>query len=299
MQSIKENCIHLGHFQILPDSCRVRCDSRLIALEQKSMDVLMLLATRPGQIVTRSEILDAIWPNIAAGDQALNRCISNLRKALNDCVDAPSIIETVPHRGYRLIAECRPASVALRFKQADRNPLRVRLGALNRVSWAGMSALLLALFLFWQFPELRGQPAPRIPIQIISSPGHVVYVAPTVIPSAREDLAGYAEAIKAILIELLANASFVVLGSNQTSTHEPFSPVEREQLISNANVGYLVAAEIIPMHSAVSVRVFVLDAISEDLLWHRTFDYSGDIPAADLQRQLQETLLTNAHEIFR
>lgn len=299
MGRIKENCIYLGHFQVFPDSCRVSCKSRFIPLEQKSMDVLLFLAMRPGEIIPRSEILDAIWPNIAAGDQALNRCVSNLRKALNDCVDAPSIIETIPHKGYRLIAECRPASIPIETKHADRLPLGIKLKSISLLALLTIPALLLGLATFLQNSGSGVQRETENPIRIISSPAKIIYVAPTLIPSEKEHLSEFAGYIKTTLIELFTDANFVILASDQPSAIGLFSSPDRQKLVTEAGVGYLVAAELLPMASKMSVRFFVIDATSEDVLWHQTFDIDGDIPAADLRSQLQDTLLVEATKILR
>ncbi|MFZ8977114.1 MAG: winged helix-turn-helix domain-containing protein [Pseudohongiellaceae bacterium] len=300
MGRIKENCIYLGHFQVFPDSCRIRCKSRFIPLEQKSMDVLLFLAMRPGEIIPRSEILGAIWPNIAAGDQALNRCVSNLRKALNDCADAPSIIETVPHKGYRLIAECRPASIPIETKRADRLPLGIKLKSISLLALLTIPALLLGLATFLQNSGSGGQRETENPIRIISSPAKIIYVAPTLIPSEKEHLSESAVYIKTTLIELFTDANFVVLASDQPSaTIGMFSTPDRQKLVTEAGVGYFVAAELLPMASKMSVRFFMIDATSEDVLWHQTFDIDGDIPAADLRSQLQDTLLVEAAKILR
>jgi len=73
-------------------------------LEPKVMDLLFLLASRPGQPFSKDEIMDRLWPNVIVGDDTLARAVSRLRKALGDDPKAPRFIETLPKRGYRLIA---------------------------------------------------------------------------------------------------------------------------------------------------------------------------------------------------
>jgi transcriptional activator of cad operon len=73
-------------------------------LEPKVMDLLFLLAERPGQAFSKDEIMERLWPNVVVGDDTLARAVSRLRKALGDDPKAPTFIETLPKRGYRLIA---------------------------------------------------------------------------------------------------------------------------------------------------------------------------------------------------
>jgi DNA-binding winged helix-turn-helix (wHTH) protein/Tfp pilus assembly protein PilF len=76
-------------------------------LEPKVMDLLFLLASRPGAAFSKDDIMDSLWPNVTVGDDTLARAVSRLRKALADDAKTPAYIETLPKRGYRLIAEVK------------------------------------------------------------------------------------------------------------------------------------------------------------------------------------------------
>lgn len=77
-------------------------------LEPKVMDLLFLLAGSPGKAFSKDEIMAALWPNVIVGDDTLARAVSRLRKALADDAKTPGYIETLPKRGYRLIAKVSP-----------------------------------------------------------------------------------------------------------------------------------------------------------------------------------------------
>ena len=83
-----------------------------VRVEPKAMEVLMVLAARAGQVVSREGLLEAVWPGVVVGDEALTQSIIKLRKALGDNPRAPAYIETISKRGYRLIAPVGGASVA-------------------------------------------------------------------------------------------------------------------------------------------------------------------------------------------
>ncbi|MBK8165220.1 MAG: PD40 domain-containing protein [bacterium] len=68
------------------------------------MAVLVQLASRAGEVVTRSELLEAVWGETVVQEEALTQAVSQLRRALDDDPRAPSIIETIPKQGYRLLA---------------------------------------------------------------------------------------------------------------------------------------------------------------------------------------------------
>lgn len=83
-------------------------DARVISLRPKAFRVLKLLVERRGQLVTKRQVLDAVWPETFVGDAVLKDVVRQLREALNDCAQNPSYIETAHRRGYRFIAKISP-----------------------------------------------------------------------------------------------------------------------------------------------------------------------------------------------
>jgi class 3 adenylate cyclase/DNA-binding winged helix-turn-helix (wHTH) protein/tetratricopeptide (TPR) repeat protein len=83
---------------------------REIALRPKSFAVLRYLLEKAGRLVSKDELVAAVWPNIFVGDDALARCISDIRAALDDADQG--IIKTVPRRGYLLAAAVSDAADA-------------------------------------------------------------------------------------------------------------------------------------------------------------------------------------------
>jgi len=77
-------------------------------LEPKVMDLLILLAGQEGRVVSRDDIMTALWPGLVVGEDSLARTVSKLRQALGDDAKAPTYIETIAKRGYRLLADVGP-----------------------------------------------------------------------------------------------------------------------------------------------------------------------------------------------
>jgi len=78
--------------------------SAAVDLRPKSLAVLAHLADRPGQLVTKAELLAAVWPDTAVTEWVLTSCVKELRQALGDDSRQSRIIKTVHRRGYRFIA---------------------------------------------------------------------------------------------------------------------------------------------------------------------------------------------------
>ena len=74
----------------------------VIELRSKSFEVLRYLVVNAGRLVTKEELFQAMWPNVTVSDESLTRCISDVRRALQD--RDSRIIKTVPRRGYRFEA---------------------------------------------------------------------------------------------------------------------------------------------------------------------------------------------------
>ncbi|MCP3982240.1 MAG: hypothetical protein GY716_23285 [bacterium] len=97
-------------------------------VEPKVMQVLLRLAARPGEVVTRRELLDAVWADSAVTEQVLSRAISELRKAFSDDSRTPRVIETISKMGYRLLPPVVPEGPGgARSESAPPEPRRRRL----------------------------------------------------------------------------------------------------------------------------------------------------------------------------
>lgn len=83
-----------------------------IRLEPKVMDVLQCLSMRPGELVSKRELTDCVWQVEFISDNRLTRAIADLRRALGDDAATPRYVETIPTRGYRLVAEVTGGPVA-------------------------------------------------------------------------------------------------------------------------------------------------------------------------------------------
>ncbi len=104
----RTTAFRLGDWIVQPALVRIEEGDVHRRLEPKVMDVLLALAEAPGQVRSKQELLDTVWADTFVADGVLLRSISELRRAFDDDVKAPRFIETIPKRGYRLIAPIRP-----------------------------------------------------------------------------------------------------------------------------------------------------------------------------------------------
>ena len=106
MGPIKHTSVQFGIYEVDLDEGELRKAGIRIKVQQQPFKVLQTLLEHPGELVTREQLHDRIWPGASHGDfdQAVNVAVAKLRTALGDSADNPRFIETVPRRGYRFIA---------------------------------------------------------------------------------------------------------------------------------------------------------------------------------------------------
>ncbi|HET6144766.1 MAG TPA: winged helix-turn-helix domain-containing protein [Candidatus Acidoferrales bacterium] len=133
---------------LLKDGTRVRC-------QEQPLQVLAALAERTGEVVTREELRQRVWPQdtFVDFDHALNTAIKKIRAALNDDADAPRYIETIPRRGYRFLAKIEPALSAQPPATAIPRPKNHRLRSIVVIA----AAVLVILAIIWKIAPWHGE----------------------------------------------------------------------------------------------------------------------------------------------
>jgi DNA-binding winged helix-turn-helix (wHTH) protein len=151
------SCIRFGAFELDLQAGLLRKNGIRIRCQEQPLQVLAALAERPGELVTREELRRRVWPQdtFVDFDHALNTAIKKIRAALNDDADSPRYIETVPRRGYRLLAQVEQA---LASSPAPAPPVRAKRPAL--LAAAGIAIAILAILgLTWKLAPWHGDAA--------------------------------------------------------------------------------------------------------------------------------------------
>jgi DNA-binding winged helix-turn-helix (wHTH) protein len=102
--------VRFGVFEVDLRTAELRKQGVRIRLSGQSFHVLEALLLRPGELVTREELKQKLWPSDTFGDfeHGLNAAVNRVREALGDSTDTPRFVETLPRRGYRFIAPVEP-----------------------------------------------------------------------------------------------------------------------------------------------------------------------------------------------
>jgi len=94
----------IGAWRVEPGLNSVSNNDTTAHLEPKVMEVLLCLAAQPGDPVSKEDLLRTVWPGTFVSDDVLTRSISELRRVFADDAKNSRFIQTIPKRGYRLIA---------------------------------------------------------------------------------------------------------------------------------------------------------------------------------------------------
>ena len=103
--------VRFDPFELDLSSSELRKGPTRLKVPYQSIEILKALLERPGELVTRDELRQRLWPSNTVVDfeHGLNAAIRRLREALGDSADSPRFVETLPKRGYRFIGEIDPS----------------------------------------------------------------------------------------------------------------------------------------------------------------------------------------------
>jgi DNA-binding winged helix-turn-helix (wHTH) protein len=105
MEKAPPQWIRFGEFELDVRAGELRKGRFRVRLQEQPLQILLVLLERPGQVVTREEIRQRLWPNdtIVEFDHSIGTAVKKLRQALNDEADSPRYVETLPRRGFRFV----------------------------------------------------------------------------------------------------------------------------------------------------------------------------------------------------
>ena len=266
--------LRFGVFELDLRTGELRKSGKRVRLAPQPFQLLVLLASRPGELVTREEIQRELWGNgtVVDYDQGLRFVIRKARAALGDNSNSPRYIETLPRRGYRFIApvvagnHSGDAGVA---SGAERDgylaPARPRWRRFLVVG-AGLAAIAAVLFAF-NLGGLRGrlfkEPLPRIqsiavlPLDNISHDKSNSYFAAGMTDELITDLS------KISSLRVIARTSAMAYQGSK----EPLREIARE-----LNVDAVVEGSVEQVNGRVRINVRLADATTGRDVWAQSYE---------------------------
>jgi DNA-binding winged helix-turn-helix (wHTH) protein/Tol biopolymer transport system component len=121
--SVSRPDFRLGDWLVRPSLATIERGAEAVHVTPRSMAVLIYLADARGEVVSRNEILDAVWPGMSVTPDALSQCVVELRKAFRDDPKHPAVIQTIPKLGLRLLIAVTSAAAVVEVEpQPEHRP---------------------------------------------------------------------------------------------------------------------------------------------------------------------------------
>jgi TolB-like protein/DNA-binding winged helix-turn-helix (wHTH) protein len=286
-----------GNFQVGPWLVRpglntLSQNGTTARLEPKVMEVLACLARHAGEAVSKEDLLHTVWPDTFVSDDVLTRSISELRRVFADDVKDSRFIQTIPKRGYRLIAPVVPMNELTRDTSAtprpDSVPTNDRRRRLNLVG-LGVVVLLVGALAGWKAPHFRrwlteksGPP-----------PIHSLAVLPLQNLSGDPSQEYFADAMTEELITELSRIRALNVISRTSVMAYKQSNKSLPEIARELHADAIVEGSIVRSGDRVRVTAQLIYAAQDNNIWAQTYD-------RDLQDvlTLQSTVATTiANEI--
>lgn len=224
-------------------------------LEPKVMDVFVCLAEHANELVTREELLDAVWNGQITADELLTGVVSDLRRALHNGQHESTYIETVPKRGYRLIGQVDPIA----NKDARNRVFR------NRALWA-TAALLIAVLASVSMSEFTGL------LFGGAKPITSIAVLPLKNISGDPDEEYFADGMTEELITELAKVGALKVVSSQSVMRFKDSDMPLPEIAEILDVDAIVEGSAMQLGDTIRITIQLIEAETDLHLWAEKYD---------------------------
>jgi TolB-like protein len=247
-----------------------------VPLQRQPARLLELLVAKPGDLVTREEIRQALWGDGVHVDfeRSLNFCVRKLRSALEDDASAPRFVETIPTRGYRFIAAAEQAEYGAGVAAG-------RLSSRGAVMWAVIVALLLGAGGGFAISLHRGAGPP--PPKVVVVPFHN--------ETGSADFDRVAKGVSDAAVARLAAPDrlprLLVIG-NASDVYFSFHPRDMKAMGQALGAQYLVLGQVKKDDRRFRVIAHLIRVSDQTHVWATTFDRESlDLAAqADLAERI-------------
>ena len=264
----------VGEWRVRLDACEIDRGNTVVKLEPKVMNLLQLLASRPGEVFTRSQLEEAVRPDVLVSDGALTRSIGKLREALGDTSKPSTYVQTIPKKGYRLIAPVTHVDGSGREAVAGNVSFREDSITKSRKHFSRPAIAIIGLLIVIALiiPYLNKDSAQRPAEQYAKSPQPSLIVLPFKNIDNDPQQAYFSQGITDDLITDLSSYSSIEVISSRIAFQYNQSDVDLKTLVEELGVEYVVEGTIRRTTEQVRINVQMIDAQRGTNLWAEQFN---------------------------
>jgi TolB-like protein/DNA-binding winged helix-turn-helix (wHTH) protein/Tfp pilus assembly protein PilF len=262
----------VADWQVNPVTGEIARGETRVSLEPKAAAVLLYLAQRPGDVVSRQELEAHVWQGRAVGYDAVTNTVIKLRKAFGDNARRPRIIETLPKRGYRLVAPLRPLDSPA--ADEDRIPAEPRRSDVRRRfprAWMAtiLTVLAVVAVTLWFVDTLRSPSSDRPAGAAPHAVRIVVLPFENLNPDAEQNYFSHG-LTEDLITALSAIPGLAVVANDSAFVYQGDAPLSR--LRDELNVRYVLRGNVRREAERIRVNVRLIDAAQQQLLWAKRYE---------------------------
>jgi DNA-binding winged helix-turn-helix (wHTH) protein/TolB-like protein/Tfp pilus assembly protein PilF len=252
----------LAEWTIEPQLNNLERNGHTVRLEPKVMQVLVCLANHRGELVPKEQLIRAVWADTFVTDEVLTRCISELRKVLNDDPKQPRFIETIPKGGYRLIA---PVQRSQDSSSASEQEIRADLSARRqRKTRVATAVALLAIAITVSVALLRK------PAKMQTRGPQPIAVLPLQNTSASKDLDFLRLGLADDIATTLSNFTSLSIRPTAATSRYAGPDIDLQKAARELQVADLITGHFQVTGENVEVTLEAVDAAENRVLWRVT-----------------------------
>ncbi|MGB5249699.1 MAG: winged helix-turn-helix domain-containing protein [Gammaproteobacteria bacterium] len=263
-----------GEFTLDTERGTLLKDGAEIKLRPKSYKLLVYLLQRPGKLVSRDELMTAIWGQTVVTEDSITHCVIDIRKAIGDAEQ--QMIRTIPKRGY--ILELDVTTQAVRHDGAGEPAGNPDIGISGR-GIALAATILLALLtlggVWWQI-DRSGTEATDSGNDARVAPANSIAVLPFVDLSANQDQRYFAEGISEEVIHLLAQAPDLLVIARTSSFSFGENTPDIATVAKVLNVAHILEGSVRRSEDRFRVTAQLVDATTSAHVWSRVYERDLD-----------------------
>lgn len=293
--------IRIGNARVDFTSLTIDGDAGRFSVEPKVLEVLRALVDQHGKVVDRESLIDKVWGVGFGGDERLSRAISLLRKALGDAPGKSEYIETLPTRGYRLVAEVKidEPDAAVSKDQLIENQAAITWHPSRRTKWfAAISILAIASIVgFWLLmspAKLAGSNADKSDLAFLETSSNPVnQKSIAVLPFADLSPTGNQKYLADGLAEEILNAvikfpDIRVIGQTSSFMFRD-SKISAEDVGAALKVKYILMGSVRKQREKIRISAQLVQTENGRVLWSKIYDESAN-DIFDLQESIARAI---------
>lgn len=268
----------IGEWTFYPDILQLKCGDKQVKLEPRTACQLFHLSKNAGTPVSRDNLMAKVWPNMVVGDEALTAAINKLRKAFGDDSHYPSVIETIPKIGYRLIApvELLPQRNSDEESAGITAEMRPALTS-RRWKYLAISSLLLLLLallfeMFWYPAGYNNDELATSISELPLSDRPSIAVLPFTNMSSDREQDYFVDGLTEDLITDISKISgLFVIARNSVFTYKGES-VNIQEVASELGVRYVLEGSVRRADGQIRINAQLTDTSTGKHLWAERYD---------------------------